>query len=104
MFEGEFASLKAIEETNTILVPHATAVLDNPNESGAMLVMTHLDLKHCSNQGELGTQLARLHLHNLEKGINGDSDYVSRFGFDMPTCCGSIPQANTWSDSWTVRF
>ena len=59
MFDGEFASLKAIEETGRIKVPHPIAVLDSPDKCGAMLVMEHLDLKHCSDQGTLGTQLAK---------------------------------------------
>lgn len=57
MFDGEMASLKAIEETNTIKVPHPIAVLERP-KGGHMLVMEHLDLKGCKNQGELGTKLA----------------------------------------------
>ena len=58
MFDGEYASLKAIEDTNTIKVPKPISVLQT--EKGlTMLVMEHLDLKHCSNQAELGTQLAR---------------------------------------------
>ena len=57
MFDGEMASLKAIEETNTIKVPHPIAVLERPR-GGHMLVMEHLDLKSCKNQGELGTKLA----------------------------------------------
>ena len=58
MFDGEFASLKAIEETDTIKVPKPIAVLQN-GAGTTMLVMEHLELKNCSNQAALGTQLAR---------------------------------------------
>jgi fructosamine-3-kinase len=58
MFDGEFASLKAIEETDTIKVPKPIAVLHN-GEGTTMLVMEHLELTNCSNQAALGTQLAR---------------------------------------------
>ena len=58
MFNGEFESLKAIEESQTIKVPHPIAVLENPTGGGHMLVMEHLDLKHCSEQTKLGTKLA----------------------------------------------
>ena len=59
MFNGEFESLKAIEETQTIKVPHPIVVLENPTgDGGHMLVMEHLDLKHCSEQTKLGTKLA----------------------------------------------
>ena len=99
MFDGEFASLKAIEETKTIRVPKPHGVFKNGSEF--LIVMEHLDLSYSSTQVELGTKLAKLHLNNIQKGHNEDSSYVSKFGFDIPTCCGSIPQKNTWTDSWT---
>ena len=103
MFDGEYASLKAIEDTETIKVPHPIAVLADPDQTtGAMLVMEHLDLKHGSDQGQLGYQLARLHLDNIQKGQTGDPSFVNKFGFAIKTCCGSIPQSNTWNDNWTV--
>ena len=45
MFDGEFASLKAIEETDTIKVPKPIAVLQN-GASTTILVMEHLELKN----------------------------------------------------------
>ena len=44
----------------------------------------------------------RLHLDNINKGKYGSPDYVDKFGFDIPTSCGSIPQKNTWCDNWPV--
>lgn len=42
-------------------------------------------------------------MHNIELGNNSSPKYESRFGFNIETCCGSIPQSNTWDRSWTVR-
>merc|ERR1712156_117094 len=103
MLDGEFASLKAIAETNTVKVPKPISVLQN-EKGKTMLVMEHLELKHCSNQGELGTQLARLHLHNIERGKNCHPDYVNQFGFHVKTSCGSIPQTNSWKDDWPEYY
>lgn len=58
MFDGEFESLKAIYETNTIKVPKPLKVLEGSSH-GTLIVMEHLDLKHCSAQGKLGSQLAK---------------------------------------------
>ena len=42
-------------------------------------------------------------MHNINLGKEGSSQYESRFGFSIETCCGSIPQRNAWDSSWTVR-
>ena len=42
-------------------------------------------------------------MHNIELGNKSSPKYESRFGFNIETCCGSIPQSNTWDNSWTVR-
>ncbi len=105
MFTGEFESLLALEKTGCVRVPHPISVLDAPpGRSGAMLVMEHLDLGSLgSKDRELGEAVARMHLHNVELGKKGSQDYVSKFGFPVPTCCGEIPQGNGWDDDWT-RF
>ena len=61
MFDGEYASLKAIERTGCIRVPSAIAVLDDPDiPSGAMLVMENVNIHGLSTSAkELGEQLAR---------------------------------------------
>ncbi len=46
----------------------------------------------------------RMHLHNAELGQNKSPDYVSRFGFSVPTCCGEIAQGNKWESSWSVYY
>ena len=45
----------------------------------------------------------RMHMHNIELGKEGSPKFESRFGFNIETCCGSIPQSNNWDSSWTVR-
>ena len=96
MFEGELASLQAIENTKTIKVPKPYGVLQDGDTH--YIVMEHLDLGYGSCQAKLGTDLAQMHLNNLQK--EDHPGYVSRFGFDRPTCCGSIAQSNTWTDTW----
>jgi len=107
MFEGEFASLKAIEATGTVRVPKPLAIDDY--KAGSLLVMEHLELQSMNeSSATLGLQLAQLHMSNASKieasGKNscvGHQDIaVHSFGFDMPTCCGFLPLDNTWNDDW----
>ena len=102
MFEGEFASLEALQNTKTIKVPKPIKVLDRPTGPGAILVMEYLDMKRCSKQAELGLLVAKLHSANLElKNVGGE--VVKKFGFHTETCCGFLPQGNRWQDDW-VEF
>ena len=58
MFDGEFASLAAIQATNTVRCPKPEMVI--PNNEGALLVMEHLDLRGSGKySAQLGEQLAR---------------------------------------------
>lgn len=36
-------------------------------------------------------------------GQNSNRVGVTRFGFDVETCCGYLPQTNQWRDDW-VQF
>eukprot|EP00794_Sanderia_malayensis_P014105 gene14105-15579_t len=115
MFPGEFESLKAIKRTNTILVPSPMKLLDYESNKECVMIIEHVDMRSLSKyQAKLGEQLARLHLHNesllaikeeKEKRI-GKAEHlttVDEFGFHVATCCGMIPQDNTWNKSW-VEF
>ena len=42
-------------------------------------------------------------MHNIELSKEGSAEFESRFGFEVETCCGSIPQGNKWDDCWTVK-
>ncbi|XP_071116013.1 ketosamine-3-kinase-like [Haliotis cracherodii] len=114
MFDGEFASLVALHTADEVRVPKPIKVLTNP-EGGALLVMEYLDMRSLSSHSAaLGQQLARLHQQNAGIGQrmlkeqqsvhkNSDLNYVDKFGFDVETCCGYLPQSNAWTDSW-VQF
>ncbi|VVC45486.1 Hypothetical protein CINCED_3A004193 [Cinara cedri] len=76
MFYGELESLKAIRSTKTVLVPNPIAT------------------------AELGSQLADMHLNNLQ----GEQPNINQFGFHVETCCGFLPQNNTWTNDWLTFF
>uniref|UniRef100_A0A3B4A059 protein-ribulosamine 3-kinase n=1 Tax=Periophthalmus magnuspinnatus TaxID=409849 RepID=A0A3B4A059_9GOBI len=123
MFDGEMASLEAILKTSTIKVPKPVKVIEL--DMGCVFVMEHLDMKCLSKHSQhLGEELADMHLYNkkqLEKLNQAqqtigkgaelvDSNAVLKFGFDVPTCCGYLPQVRTkynvndWQDDWVTFF
>nr|ACO10267.1 Ketosamine-3-kinase [Caligus rogercresseyi] len=104
MFKGEFESLKAIESTETVRVPRPMKVLEDSDNS--YIVMEYLDMKsmYSAQYAEFGTQLAKLHLHNIELETKDPSKYVSKFGFRCETCCGVLPQNNSWDSDWVSYF
>ncbi|KAJ0001322.1 hypothetical protein NQD34_006342 [Periophthalmus magnuspinnatus] len=117
MFDGEMASLEAILKTSTIKVPKPVKVIEL--DMGCVFVMEHLDMKCLSKHSQhLGEELADMHLYNkkqLEKLNQAqqtigkgaelvDSNAVLKFGFDVPTCCGYLPQVNDWQDDWVTFF
>ncbi|XP_042220807.1 ketosamine-3-kinase-like isoform X2 [Homarus americanus] len=117
MFDGEYKSLKAIVAAGIVKAPTPLLVVDNP-AGGAVLVMEYLDM-HSLNRhsGTLGSQLAKLHLLNVEVGKKCQANesyvgqtseednptYVSQYGFPVSTCCGYLAQDNSWCDDW-VEF
>ncbi|XP_060109039.1 fructosamine-3-kinase [Heteronotia binoei] len=118
MFEGEMASLDAIQQTNTLRVPKPIKVIDLPG-GGAAFAMEYLEMKSLSKySAKLGDQVADLHLYNqklgekLKKeektvgkgaGLN-EPQYVDKFGFHTVTCCGYIAQVNEWQSDWATFF
>ncbi|XP_061567662.1 ketosamine-3-kinase [Cololabis saira] len=118
MFDGEMASLEAILKTETVRVPKPVKVIELDTR-GCVFVMEHLDMKSLNKYTKgLGEQLADLHLHNKKqiekenkeqqtvgKGA-GQSEVaaVQRFGFDVPTCCGYLPQVNEWQSDWVAFY
>jgi fructosamine-3-kinase len=88
-------------------------------------VLEYLDMKGLTRYSrQLGEELARMHLHNVALGKkqkeqesyvggqeteseNEDEDkpvYMSQFGFHTTTCCGYLPQDNTFCDDWPVSI
>ncbi|XP_034646135.1 fructosamine-3-kinase isoform X2 [Trachemys scripta elegans] len=93
MFEGEMASLEAIQKTNTLRVPQTIKVIDLPGE-GAMFVMEYLKMKNLNK-----------HSAKVGKGAeHSESQYVDTFGFHTVTCCGFIQQVNEWQSDWLTFF
>ena len=43
-------------------------------------------------------------MHNIELEKLRPEEFESKFGFEVETCCGSIPQSNKWDVSWTVSL
>ncbi|XP_066470805.1 fructosamine-3-kinase [Tiliqua scincoides] len=118
MFEGEMASLEAIQQTHTLRVPQPIKVIDLPG-GGAAFAMEYLKMKSLSKySAKLGEQVADLHLHNqklgekLKKEENTvgkgaglcEPQYVDKFGFHIVTCCGYIAQVNEWQSDWPTFF
>ncbi|GBM53724.1 Fructosamine-3-kinase [Araneus ventricosus] len=113
MFEGELEGLKEVKKTNTVRVPTPIKVVDLKS-SGYCLVMEYIEMSGLSKYAEqLGEQLARMHLFNINLQASGSSInksnqdeqpvYVDKFGFHTTTCCGYIPLVNSWKDDW-VEF
>ncbi|VDD87972.1 unnamed protein product [Enterobius vermicularis] len=114
MFDGEFASLEAMHSTNTIHVPKPIMSISEGGQS--CIVTEYLELNGPPKASELGTQLAKMHLHNstlLAAAEHSDSfvggpektpQPVKQFGFHTTTCCGYYAQPNEWSDNWVEFF
>ncbi|KAI1704724.1 fructosamine kinase domain-containing protein [Ditylenchus destructor] len=117
MFQGEYASLQAIEATKAVRVPHPIGNF-SVGPYGEALVTEFLDFGNSSREfsSMLGTNLARMHLHNakLLENETRASGYVGKtqentgpmrkFGFHTTTCCGFIPHPNNWNDDWATFF
>uniref|UniRef100_A0A0N5ANH0 protein-ribulosamine 3-kinase n=1 Tax=Syphacia muris TaxID=451379 RepID=A0A0N5ANH0_9BILA len=114
MFDGEFASLEAMNKTDTIHVPKP--IMTICEGASCCLVTEYLNLNGSSKPIQLGKDLARMHLHNKSLmeaahraegfvgGPNKVSEPVKQFGFHIDTCCGFIPQLNEWCDNWVEFF
>ncbi|KAG0131828.1 Fructosamine/Ketosamine-3-kinase [Tuber indicum] len=101
MFRGEYESLNAIQEAVPTLCPRAFS--HGPLGEGSerfYLATDFLDLLPSgSSKGEsLASKIARLHSAPVPEKYSG------KFGFPVPTCCGSTVQDNTWEDTWADFF
>ncbi|XP_068606299.1 ketosamine-3-kinase-like [Brachionichthys hirsutus] len=118
MFDGEKASLEALQRTETVKVPNPIRVIEL-DTGGCVFVMEHLDMRGLSKYSKhLGEQLADLHdsnkrqlerlrkeQHTVGKGA-GKSEVtaVEQFGFGVVTCCGYLPLENEWMDDWATFY
>ncbi|KAK6105821.1 Fructosamine kinase family protein [Brugia pahangi] len=113
IFDGEFASLQALLNTNAIRVPKPIKRFSIDGDF--CLAMELLDMHGPSDYEKLGTSIAKLHLHNqflMEAnkktqstigGIDKQSEPIEKFGFSVLTYSGYCPLINDWSDNW-VEF
>uniref|UniRef100_A0A8C7C6E6 protein-ribulosamine 3-kinase n=1 Tax=Neovison vison TaxID=452646 RepID=A0A8C7C6E6_NEOVI len=89
MFEGEMASLEALQSTGLVRVPRPIKVIDLPG-GGAAFVMEHLKMRGLSSQAaRLGEQLADLHLHNQKLGEKSKEE-ESTVGTLVRFCAGLL--------------
>lgn len=93
LFEEEAAGLRALAETNTVLVPEPLAT--TTHNGTCVLLMTAIEPGPGSEHAwaEFGEQLAALHA----------APVGTRFGFEMDNHLGTTPQPNEWCDDW-VEF
>lgn len=99
MFNGELEGLMAICSTNTISAPYPVTT-GCTNSGQHFIVMDYWEMRSLSKRctSELGSQLADMHMFNLQES----QPRINKFGFHIETCCGFIPQNNTWTDDWIV--
>lgn len=98
-FLSEFKSLKAIEETKTVMVP-SPMVIDKLTFKTSFIALKYLKVNKfkASSSAKLGSQLADLHLYNLR----GKTPKVKQFGFNISTIAGEVEYNNTWTKDWIV--
>lgn len=89
MFHAEQKGLQAIEETQTIAVPHVHLVDSFENKSFLLMDFVESKRPDTSDYQRLGEQLAKLHQCTQ-----------TDFGFPNDNFIGSLPQSNTLHNSW----
>lgn len=93
MFLEEKRGLEAVEQTNTIKVPHVAFTDSFENQS--FLLMEFIESKRSSynDMKQLGENLAKLHQ------VTSDT-----FGFEADNFIGSLPQSNTKHSDWAQFY
>jgi len=104
MFEGEHASLNAINSAVPSLSPRSFA-WGELEAGGHFLATEFLDMSSQGSSGSggsgmtLGQKMAKLHTTPVPDEFKGKG-----FGFPFPTCCGDTMQDNSWKSSWAEFF
>ena len=112
MFEGEHASLNAINDVVPSLCPRSLAWGKLDGKDAYFLATEFLDLGGRSSSSKsrgggggnglsLSQKLAKLHTTPAPLPEGHTSP---QFGFPVTTCCGDTPQDNTWTSSWADFF
>lgn len=107
MFEGEHASLNAINSAVPSLCPRSLAWGKLDGKDAYFLATEFLDMggRGKSAGGGSGMSLAQklAKLHSVPAPVLEGFE-EPRFGFPVTTCCGDTPQKNAWSSSWAEFF
>ncbi|MFV0391625.1 MAG: fructosamine kinase family protein [Paludibacteraceae bacterium] len=93
MFQAEWRSLQAIEETKTIAVPHAYLVDEVAGKSFLLMDFIESRRPNAKDFKHLGRDLAKLHLTT-----------DSKFGFSSDNFIGSLPQSNSRHTDWAEFY
>uniref|UniRef100_A0A670XV60 protein-ribulosamine 3-kinase n=1 Tax=Pseudonaja textilis TaxID=8673 RepID=A0A670XV60_PSETE len=106
MFEGEVASLREIQKTNTVRVPQPIKVMDLPG-SGTAFAMEYIKMKSLNK--DVKEQMADLHLYNKENGEKlSKKEQTIGVGQTEPNyhhfSTSIILQVNEWQNDWPTFF
>eukprot|EP00878_Enallax_costatus_P003152 GHUV01003352.1.p1 GENE.GHUV01003352.1~~GHUV01003352.1.p1 ORF type:complete len:334 (+),score=67.88 GHUV01003352.1:159-1160(+) len=96
MFQGEAQGLQAMYDTHTVRIPKVFHVGPMPNGHGSFIVMEALKMSGGCSMGELGKQLALMHLAEP----SDPNAKAGKFGFAVDNTIGATPQPNGWMDDW----
>lgn len=113
LLQAELDSLTHVHATQTFRTPQPVKLIDTCKPS--LLVLEYVDMKPVEKYWtEAGTQLARLHLHNIRRLQKEDRNsslhhkdspfLTDNFGFPRTTYAGIHPVDNTWSNNWIEFF
>ncbi|KAI5259373.1 fructosamine kinase [Aureobasidium subglaciale] len=108
MFEGEHASLSAIQKAVPALCPKSYghgAFADTPSKHFLVTDFVDLSSRFSSNASSsapsLAAKLAKLHSTPAPPPPGESSP---KFGFPTTTCCGETPQDNSIKSSWAEFY
>ncbi|KAL2268696.1 hypothetical protein VTJ83DRAFT_3542 [Remersonia thermophila] len=99
MMRGEFASMSTLYSITPDFVPkpYAWGTYQSNSRFHFFLCDFHNMTEEPPEIESFTTAVARLHKASIPFS-------PSKFGFDVPTHIGSIPQDNTWCDTWEEFF
>src|SRR5512144_3144020 len=91
MLSAEADGLRTIAATRTVRVPDVLAC--GHAERAAFLALEWLDIVEGGRDGDLGRAVAAMHASTAD-----------RYGWYRDNTIGATPQANGWSEDWSVFF
>ena len=93
MFEKEALGLSALANAGELPVPEVIGFDENHEQAFLVLKFIEAGVPSSGFWEDFGRGLARLHGHTADK-----------FGFEHDNYIGSLPQSNTFHDTWTEFF